>query len=96
MKVLECGCEQSETTGTFVSLCFDHGQHMQLHAGAAVHPRNMTAKALPPPAKDPEFERALILALAPVILAKWGTVTDATSSAECLYQHIAEITRRME
>ncbi len=90
MKRLECGCEQHQDTGQFMSLCHDHGQYFRLRAGASLHPRAET--------REPSsgFEQDLVKILAPVVLAKWSTATDANSTAEALFQHVKEIMRRME
>lgn len=91
MKTLECGCEQLQDTGTFMSLCFDHGQHLRLREGAARLPRNA-----PKEAEIGNFERELILRIAPVILQRWSSITDFESTAECIFQHVDKIMRRME
>lgn len=91
MKTLECGCEQHQDTGQFMSLCHDHGQHMRIRASAALHPRAGEARE---PASG--IEQELIKILAPVVLSKWSTVTDPVSTAESLFQHVKEIMRRME
>ena len=89
MKTLECGCEQHQDTGAFMSLCFDHGQHARMRAEADKHPRAVA------PATS-EFERDLVKLIAPVVINRWRDVTDPQSSAEAIFQHIKEIMRRME
>lgn len=90
MKRLECGCEFLQDTGQFVSLCHSHGQHMLMRAEAAKHPRHQE------PTRDAAFERELVKVIAPVIINRWRDVTDPQSSAEAIFQHIKEITRRLE
>lgn len=89
MKTLECGCEQHQDTGTFMSLCFDHGQHQRLREGVSRQPRNVSAGCS-------DMERELVLKLAPVVLQKWSTVTDPMTTAECIFSHVKEIMRRLE
>jgi hypothetical protein len=91
VKTLECGCEQHQDTGTFMSLCFDHGQHMLMRKGADAHPRNMDRTA-----HEKATERELAMLLAPVVLSKWSVVTDPQTTAECIFQHVKEIMRRLE
>ena len=93
MKTLECGCEQHQDTGTFMSLCFDHGQHMRLKDGADRHPRSGAVRATE---HDSAMERELVKLIAPVVINRWRDVTDPQSSAEAIFQHIKEIMRRME
>lgn len=89
MKVLECGCEQHQDTGTFMSLCFDHGQHQRLRDGASRHPRSESSGL-------GDMERELVKLLAPVVLQKWSVVTDPMTTAECIFSHVKEIMRRLE
>ena len=97
MKTLECGCEQHQDTGTFMSLCFDHGQHMLMRKGASKHPRFDDMDIASGYAEKVQtMERKLVLRIAPVILSKWSTVTDPMTTAECIFQHVKEIMRRME
>lgn len=91
MKTLECGCEQHQDTGTFMSLCFDHGQHLRMRAEADKHPRNVTRSEA-----DRETERDLVKLIAPVVINRWSVVTDPGSTAEAIFQHVKEIMRRME
>jgi hypothetical protein len=91
VKVLECGCEQHQDTGKFMSLCFDHGQHVRMRAEADKHPR-----AVNRPAAERAMEQELVKLIAPVVINRWRDVTDPQSSAEAIFQHIKEIMRRME
>lgn len=89
MRRLECGCEQSPE-GYFLSLCEAHGSHVKQRLEAAKHPR-----AAPSPAKDSEYERELVLAIAPVMVAK-VVAADANTTAQAIFAHVQEIMRRLE
>lgn len=93
MKTLECGCEQHQDTGQFMSLCFDHGQHIKMRLQADKHPRNIDR-----PAAERAMEQELVRLLAPVVFGRVpsGAALDPETCAEKLFQCVQSITRRME
>lgn len=93
MRVLECGCEQHQDTGQFMSLCFDHGQHVKMRLQADQHPRNSNR-----PRADWAREEEFLKLLAPVVFGRVpsGAALDPETCAEKLFQCVQSITRRME
>lgn len=92
MRTLDCGCEVNNDASTLLSMCSMHAGHMRAREAIQALPRNAEA----PKAFDRDLQRDLVKILAPVVLAKWSTVTDAGSSAEATFQHVQEIMRRLD
>lgn len=94
MRTLDCGCEVNNDGSTLLSMCSMHGGHMRAREAIQALPRNTEQVRMTD--TDRDLQRELVKILAPVVLAKWSTVTDAVSSAEATFQHVQEIMRRLD
>lgn len=90
MKLLECGCELSPGN-RLVSICAMHAEHYSAVSEISKHPR---AEGV-----DREFQKALVLAVAPDFTRRAINAIPTISSrdtAEAVLNHVNEIMRRLD
>lgn len=96
MNKLECGCELSPT-GALVSICPLHGEYMR--AATAIAVREMGRKPVSPTDEtNRELERALTLAIAPVIVSRQVSAgaMDPDTAAQQVYTYVSKILQALQ